>query len=79
FIAIGHIPLSEVAESLGVKLNHHKEIEINRKSETNIPGIYAAGDVCDTAFKQAITGSAEAVTASYWAYEYIQNNQIVIE
>jgi thioredoxin reductase (NADPH) len=79
FIAIGHIPLSEIAESLGVKLNHHREIEINRRSETNIAGIYAAGDVCDTAFKQAITGSAEAVTASYFAYEYIQNNEIIIE
>jgi thioredoxin reductase (NADPH) len=79
FIAIGHIPLSEIAENLGVKLNHHKEIEINRKSETNLPGIYAAGDVCDTEFKQAITGAAEAVTASFWAYEYINKNVIVLE
>ena len=79
FVAIGHIPLSEVAEGLGVKLNHHKEIEINRKSETNVPGIYGAGDVCDTEFKQAITGSAEAVTASFWAYEYTNENEIVVE
>lgn len=79
FIAIGHIPLSDIAESLGVKVNHHKEIEINRKSETNISGVYAAGDVCDTEFKQAIIGSAEAVAASYWTFEYLQANEVVVE
>jgi thioredoxin reductase (NADPH) len=79
FVAIGHIPLSNLAEDLGAKLNDHKEIEINRKAETSMPGIYAAGDVCDTGFKQAITGAAEAVTASYWAFEYIQNNDIILQ
>ncbi|MCC6643245.1 FAD-dependent oxidoreductase, partial [Candidatus Peregrinibacteria bacterium] len=60
FIAIGLLPHSDLAEKLGVKLNDKKEIEINRNSETNIPGIFGAGDVTDAYFKQAITGSAEA-------------------
>lgn len=79
FVAIGHIPLSNLAEDMGLKLNSHKEIEISRKSETSRLGVYGAGDVCDTGFKQAITGAAEAITASYWAYEYIQHNEIVFE
>lgn len=79
FVAIGHLALSEIAEMLGVELNEKKEIKINRKSETNLPGIFAAGDVTDTGFKQAITGSAEAVTASYYAAEYLGNNNIVFE
>jgi len=79
FIAIGLIPHSNEAEKLGVKLNARREIIINRNSETNIPGIFAAGDVCDTYFKQAITGSAEAVTASFWAYEYLNKNQVVLQ
>lgn len=78
FIAIGLLPHSDLAESLGVELNEKKEIKINRNSETNLPGIFGAGDVCDTSFKQAITGSAEAVTASYWAYEYLLNHQVAI-
>lgn len=78
FIAIGLIPHSEEAEKLGVKLNDRREIEINRKSETNIPGVFGAGDVCDTYFKQAITGAAEAVTASFWAYEYLNKNEVVL-
>ncbi len=49
---------------------------INRSSETNIPGIFAAGDVTDTKFKQAITGSAEAVLAAYSVYEYLRREKI---
>jgi thioredoxin reductase (NADPH) len=76
FIAIGHIPLSDIAKDVGVEINEKKEIKINRKSETNIPGFFAAGDVCDTHFKQAITGVAEGVLASYGAFEYINNHSI---
>lgn len=72
FIAIGHAPVSDVAEKLGVKLNDHREIVINRKSETNLPGVYAAGDVTDSHFKQAIIAAAEGVTAAFSAYEYIK-------
>lgn len=77
FVAIGHLALSELAGAIGVTLNKKGEIMINRQTETNVPGIYAAGDVCDTTFKQAITGAAEAVTASYFAFDYIGKNEIV--
>jgi len=78
FIYIGHIPLSDLAKKLGVKLNDKSEIIINRNSETNIKGVYAAGDVTDTEFKQAITGSAEGVTAAYHAYEYVNKGEFVL-
>lgn len=71
FIAIGHIPLSELAVKLGVKTDEKSEIIIDRASQTNVPGVYAAGDVVDTKFKQAITGVGEAVSAVYSAYTYI--------
>jgi len=71
FIAIGSLPLSQLAVRLGVKTNEKGEILINRQTETNIPGVFAAGDVTDTQFKQAITGVAEGVTAAYQAYRYL--------
>ena len=37
------------------------EIIIDKESRTNIKGVYAAGDVTDTRFKQAITGVGEGV------------------
>ena len=75
FIAIGHIIISELAESLKVELNEKKEIKINHMtSETNIKGVFAAGDVTDKPFKQLIIGVADGCTAAHSAYEYIQNN-----
>ena len=74
FMAIGHDAQTELAAAMGVELNEKKEIKINRKTETNIPGVFAAGDCCDTGFKQAITGAAEGVTASYYAYQLVDSN-----
>lgn len=73
FVSIGHIPLSDLAKSLGVKMNNEGEIEINHETaETNVRGIFAAGDVTDKKFKQLITGVSDGCTASYYAYEYLQ-------
>ena len=77
FGAIGHIPLSDLAAKLGVKINEKKEIMIDRGSKTNIPGVFAAGDVVDSGFKQAITGVAEGVVAAHSAYTYINENEFV--
>ncbi len=72
FVAIGHVVLSDLAKDLGVKLNEKSEIIIDHKtSETNIEGVYAAGDVADKPFKQAITGVAEGCTAAYNAFHHI--------
>ena len=73
FIQVGQIPLSDLAASAGAKINEKKEIKVNRDSETNIPGLFACGDVVDSKFKQAITGVAQAVTAAHSAYEYTTN------
>jgi len=73
FVEIGAIPNSELAEKLGVKLNDKKEIIIDAESKTNVPGVFAAGDVGNKHFKQAITGASEGVIAAFSAYEYINS------
>ncbi len=76
FVAIGHIIISDLAKALGVKTNDKGEIILDHKtSETNIPGVFAAGDVTDKPFKQLITGVADGCTAAFSAYEYISRNQ----
>ncbi len=77
FIAIGGIPLSDMAKSLGVETNEKGEIKIDRTGKTNIPGVFAAGDVVDTEFKQAITGVGEGVAAAYQAYRYVNETEFV--
>lgn len=77
FVSIGHIVLSDLAKPLGVELNKKGEIIIDHKtSETNVEGVFAAGDVSDKLFKQAITGVAEGTTAAHSAYEYITRNKV---
>ncbi|MBI2672866.1 FAD-dependent oxidoreductase [Candidatus Woesearchaeota archaeon] len=76
FIEIGHIPLSDLAKSLSVKLNEKGEIIIDKESKTNVPGIFAAGDVTNSTWKQAITGVAEGCIAAYHAYVYVSQNTI---
>ncbi len=72
FIAIGHIALSDLAKKIGVHTDKAGEIKINHMtSETNVKGVFAAGDVTDKQFKQLITGVADGCTAAHSAYEYI--------
>lgn len=72
FVAIGHVPLSQLAKEAGVETDAKGHVKINRNSETNVPGFFAAGDVTDTRFKQAITGVGEAVAAAYSAHLYLE-------
>lgn len=77
FIEIGHIPLSKLAKDIRVKLSRKNEIIIDGESKTNLPGVFAAGDVTNTVFKQAITGVAEGTLAAYSAYTYVNENEII--
>ena len=78
FGAIGSDPLSDLARKVGVKINDRKEIIINHEnSETNVKGVFAAGDITDKEFKQAITGVAEGVTAAHSAYKYVNENNLI--
>jgi len=77
FVAIGHVALSDLAKKIGVQTNSRDEIIINHKTcETNVPGVFAAGDVTDNSFKQLITGVAEGCTSAYYAYEFVTKNKL---
>jgi thioredoxin reductase (NADPH) len=71
FIKVGYEPQNELAKRLGVRLDDNGEIIVDCDSGTNIPGIYAAGDVTAGSFKQAITGAAQGVVAANSAYRYL--------
>jgi thioredoxin-disulfide reductase len=72
FIEIGRLPKNEIAKDLGVELNEKGEIKITRFAETNVAGVFAAGDVTDADWKQAVTGVAEGAHAANQAFEYLQ-------
>jgi len=69
-IYIGVVPNSELARDLGVKVNRAGEVIVNPRCETNIPGCYAAGDVTNGGWRQAIIAVSQGATAAYHAYHY---------
>ena len=71
FIAIGHTPATSFLEGSGVELDESKYIRLSgRDSHTNIEGVFAAGDVADSEYRQAITaagmGCQAALDAERW-------------
>ena len=73
FVEIGLIPNSNFA----VDLNKTKsgEIKINNKNETNIPGIFAAGDVTDVFEKQIIIAAGEGAKATLSVFRYLSSRK----
>lgn len=69
FIEIGSIPSSDFVKD--VFKNEDKEIIVNCKCETNIFGIFAAGDVTNVPSKQVIVACGEGAKAAISAFEYL--------
>ncbi|MFW9822772.1 MAG: NAD(P)/FAD-dependent oxidoreductase [Candidatus Thorarchaeota archaeon] len=71
FIAIGVEPQVELAKKAGIELLSDNCIKVNRDQETNLPGIYAAGDVTG-GIRQITTAVGEGTTATMNAYLFIK-------
>lgn len=74
FIEVGHIAKTAWLESL-VKLNERREILISPDCETNQPGVFAAGDVTQITYKQAVISAGEGAKAGLQAYKYLQGDK----
>jgi NADH-dependent peroxiredoxin subunit F len=72
FVEAGLIPNSAFAQ--GLDKNALGEIKINLRNETNIPGMFAAGDVTDVADKQIIIAAGEGAKAALSVARYLINN-----
>lgn len=72
FVEIGSIPSVSLAKELGVKINNRNQVTVDKAHKTNIPGVFAAGDITDNPMKQAITAAAEGSIAAMSAYRLIK-------
>jgi NADH-dependent peroxiredoxin subunit F len=70
FVEIGLIPNTRFAEGI-VAMNARREILVNCRCETNIPGIFAAGDVTSVPEKQIVIAAGEGAKAALSASEYL--------
>ncbi len=69
FIEIGSEVKTDFIKDL-VKLNNN-QVMVNKNCETSCPGVFAAGDVTDTPFKQIVVSAGEGAKAGLTAYNYI--------
>lgn len=71
FIEIGYVAKTEFLKDL-VRLNSRNEVEIDRDGNTSHEGIFAAGDVTNVTYKQAVISAAQGSIAALTAYNYLQ-------
>jgi len=75
FIFAGTVPQSSLAVEIKAALDENGYIITNQKMATNIPGLYAAGDVRAGAFRQVVTAAADGAVAAHNAAEYIDETR----
>jgi thioredoxin reductase (NADPH) len=72
FVQVGEAPNSQIAKASGVETDEHGYIKINIRQQTNLPGIFAAGDVTNHPIKQVGTAVGQGITAALESYSYIR-------
>jgi thioredoxin reductase (NADPH) len=71
FVAIGHDPRSElVADQVALDADGYVQVQ-PPTTRTNIPGVFAAGDLVDHTYRQAITAAGTGCAAALDAERYL--------
>ena len=74
FVAIGHIPRSELIAN-EVTLDNEGYVEVDaRSTRTNIPGVFACGDLVDHTYRQAITAAGSGCQAALDAEKFLAHH-----
>ncbi|MBS7621932.1 FAD-dependent oxidoreductase, partial [Candidatus Bathyarchaeota archaeon] len=72
FVQVGERPNSQLAKEAGVTVDEHGYIIVDARQRTNVPGVYAAGDVTNHPVKQVGTAVGQGITAALEAYGFIR-------
>jgi NADH-dependent peroxiredoxin subunit F len=70
FVEIGNIPNVSLVQDL-VDLTSTNHVMVDQHQHTSLPGLFAAGDVCDSPYKQIVIAVAQGAVAALAASEYI--------
>jgi thioredoxin reductase (NADPH) len=71
FLALGHVPNTSYLQNQ-IELDTQGFIAVSKGSATNIPGVFAAGDVADPVYKQAITAAGMGCMAALDAERFLK-------
>jgi alkyl hydroperoxide reductase subunit F len=71
FVQIGLVPNTDFLKSGAVELSKFGEIIVDAKCHTNVPGVFAAGDVTTVPYKQIIIATGEGAKAALSAFDHL--------
>jgi thioredoxin reductase (NADPH) len=72
FVAIGNVPNTDLIKGQ-VELDETGYVPADETTQTNIPGVFAVGDMRNKPLRQIVTAVADGAVASKYAEEYINS------
>jgi len=78
FIEIGQVPSSTLAKQLGVELDERNYVKVTPGMETNVSGVFVAGDLAAVQggilFRQFVTAASDGARAAASVYQYLHKS-----
>ncbi|HCL4445193.1 TPA: thioredoxin-disulfide reductase [Clostridium botulinum] len=72
FVFVGYLPINNLFKDI-VTMNEAGYIKTNDRMETNIEGIFAAGDIREKSLRQVVTAAADGAIAAVEADKYVED------
>jgi len=72
FVQVGEAPNSQIAQASGLEVDEHGYVKIDIRQQTNLHGVFAAGDITNHPVKQVGTAVGQGITAALEAYAFIR-------
>jgi thioredoxin reductase (NADPH) len=77
FVAIGHTPASKLFQEAGIEVDEKGYVKPKEFTQTNIEGVFVAGDVHDHRYRQAITAAGEGCKAALDVEKYLAEEGLI--